>query len=58
MPRQTSGEIQRLRLEHGWSPVYQVPLNDVPVDVKCMTTSDVDKLTNYLLIIEAQAGVK
>lgn len=58
MPRQTSGEFQRLRLEHGWSPVFQIPLNDVPVDARCMTTSDIDKLTNYLLIIEAQAGVK
>ena len=41
-----------LKLEHGWSPVRHMELNGEQKAVKCMTVEDVDKLTNYLIIIQ------
>lgn len=54
----TNGAIPLPKLDHGWSPVRQMELNGKKEAVQCMTVSDKQKLTTFLLTYEAQLGAK
>ena len=56
--RMTNGDLPLPKLAHGWSPVRIMELNGKQEIVQCMTIEDKRKLTEFLLIYEAQAGAK
>lgn len=55
---QGNGEIQPLKLTEGWTPTYETTLNGKLFKMKCLSLEDKDKLTDYLNLLEANAGVK